>query len=151
MNNNNMMRIKFMLLLCLLLIGFTSYAQTGTLESKNVKMKQFSLLVRVPLTYGCVQAKAVNPLWDNLIAEWKNKGVYVISFAFPGESYTVSGTEKIVKKETVIAENLKVVSNIVLQTDIIETALDFAKQCPILQYGGTVEVREIPKPIPIDK
>lgn len=112
-------------------------------------MKQFSLLVRVPNSYDTKQAKAVNPQWDKLIEKWKAKGVYILSFAFPGESYTVSGTEKMIRKETVISDNLKVVSNIVLQAENIEQALDLSKSCPILPYGGTVEVREIPKPIQI--
>ena len=101
----------------------------------------------MPETYGGEQAKMVNPQWDKLIEQWKAEGVYVLSFAFPGESYTVSGTEKFVKKETVLSDNRKVVSNIVLQSETMEQALEFAKSCPILLYGGTVEVREIPKPI----
>ncbi|MBD2767566.1 hypothetical protein IC235_06640 [Hymenobacter sp. BT664] len=146
-----MKKVKLLPLLCLLIVGLSSYTRTDTLKSRSAKMKQFSLLVRVPLTYGSEQAQAVNPLWDKLIAEWKSKGAYVISFAFPGESYTVSGAEKAVKKEAVLSGNLKAVSNIVLQADKVETALDLAKQCPILRYGGTVEVREIPKSILVDK
>ena len=104
-------------------------------------------MVRVPDSYNAEQAKAVNPLWDKLLEKWKAEGAYVLSFAFPGESYTVSGTDKMVKKETVLAGNLKVVSNIVLQAKTIEQAIELAKSCPILIYGGTVEIREIPKPI----
>lgn len=136
---------------CLMLVSCKALAQTGvdTSQSKSKKMKQFSLLVRVPNSYDTKQAKAVNPQWDKLIEKWKAKGVYILSFAFPGESYTVSGTEKMIRKETVISDNLKVVSNIVLQAENIEQALDLSKSCPILPYGGTVEVREIPKPIQI--
>lgn len=114
-------------------------------------MKQFSLLVRVPEAYGAERAKAVTPQWDELIEQWKAAGVYVLSFAFPGESYTVSGTAKTVKKETVLAGNLKVVSNLVLRAESMEQALELAKSCPILIHGGTVEVREIPKPIELTK
>jgi hypothetical protein len=110
-------------------------------------MKQFSLLVRVPVTYSSEQAKAVGPAWEKLLEQWKAESVYVLSFAFPGESFTVSGVEKVVKKESVISGNLRVVSNIVLQAETMEDALEQAKDCPILLYDGTVEVREIPKPI----
>ncbi|HEY0679984.1 MAG TPA: hypothetical protein VGD17_16985 [Chitinophagaceae bacterium] len=118
-----------------------------TSQSKSKKMKQFSLLVRVPVTYNSEQAKLVNPQWDSLLELWKQKGVYVLSFAFPGESHTISGSGKTVKKEIVLSGNLKVVSNIVIQSESIEQALELAKACPILLYDGTVEVREIPKPI----
>lgn len=110
-------------------------------------MKQFSLLIRVPITYTTEQVKLVNPLWEQLIEEWKKEGVYVLSFAFPGESYTISGAERTIKKETVLSEDLKVVSNLVVQTESMEDALKLARACPILEHGGLVEVREIPKPL----
>lgn len=110
-------------------------------------MKQFSLLVRVPETYTSEQAKAVYPEWEALLENWKNSGVYVISFAFPGESYTITGAKKEVKEETVLSNNLKVVSNLVVQVENREQALELSKSIPILVYGGSVEVREIPNPI----
>lgn len=122
--------------ICMALISGKTYAQ-----------KQYSLLVRVPDTYTTEQAKSAGPLWDKLLEKWKADGVYVLSFAFPGESYTVTGNEKAVKKETVLSGNLKVVSNIVLRAAGMEQALAFAKSCPVLLYGGKVEVREIPKPV----
>jgi hypothetical protein len=110
-------------------------------------MKQFSLVVRVPETYSTEQAKAVGPQWDTVVENWKSQGVYVLSFAFPGESHTISGSEKVIRKESVLSGNLRVVSNIVLQSETLEQALELAKACPILAHGGTVEVREIPKPV----
>lgn len=122
--------------ICMALISGKTYAQ-----------KQYSLLVRVPDTYTTEQVKSAGPLWDKLIEKWKADGVYVLSFAFPGESYTVTGNEKSLKKETVLSGNLKVVSNIVLRAESMEQALALAKACPVLLYGGKVEVREIPKPV----
>lgn len=120
-------------------------------QSNNNTMKQFSLLIRVPDTYTTEQAKSVSPKWDRLLEQWKAEGVYVISFAFPGISYTVSGKEKVIKKESVLSGNLRVVSNIVLQAETMEEALKLAGQCPVLAYGGSVEVREIPKQLVISK
>jgi hypothetical protein len=138
-----------MIIICQALICGKASAQTIITESQPKKddMKQFSLLVRVPETYGIEQAKLAGPQWEKLLKQWKTEGVYIVSFAFPGESYTVSGTEKLVKKETVLSNNLKVVSNIVLKAKTMEQALELAKSCPILLYGGSVEVREIPKSI----
>ena len=113
-------------------------------------MKQFSFLVRVPDSYNTEQAKQVNPLWDKTIEQWKADGVYVLSFAFPGKSFTVSGAEKSIKEEVVLSGKLKVVSNLVLQAETMEKALELAKSCPILLFGGSVEVREIPKSISLN-
>lgn len=122
-----------------------SQADTMITRKETITMKHFSLLVRVPETYNSEKAKLVNPQWDKLVEEWKDTGVYVLSFAFPGESYTVSGAKKEVRKEIVLANNLKVVSNVVIQAEDMEHALELAKSIPVLAYGGSVEVREIPK------
>lgn len=128
-------------------LSIKAFAQAGTaaIQSKNNQMKQFSLLVRVPVTYTTEQARLTGPLWDKTVEEWKAKGVYILSFAFPGESYTVSDAGKEIKKEAVISNNLRVVSNIVLQAADKDQAIELAKACPILAHGGSVEIREIPK------
>ncbi|BAV06385.1 hypothetical protein FLA_2401 [Filimonas lacunae] len=62
----------------------------------------------------------------------------------PGESYVVAGADKQVRKEAVTENNLKLVSNVFLRAASIEKAVELAKDCPILAYGGSVEVKEIP-------
>ena len=132
-------------IISLVLLGFYSYAQINNSKTKMKKMtKEFSLLVRVPLSYSTEQAKAVGPEWIKVIDQWKKEGVYVYSFAFPGESHVVAGPTKSIKKETVVANNLRVVSNIILRAKGIKDILELAKDCPVLAHGGTVEVREIP-------
>ena len=108
-------------------------------------MKEFSLLVRVPVSYTSEQVKAAGPKWDALLDKWKADSIYIISFPFPGEGYIVSGAEKSIKKGAVISENLRVVSNLFIRAINIESAVDLAKACPILDFGGSVEVREIPQ------
>lgn len=114
-------------------------------------MKQFSLLVRVPNSYNSDQAEEVFPEWEKLLDEWQKSGIYVLSFAFPGESYTVSGATKTVKKETVLSDNLKVVSQVIIHANDMPHTLELAKKIPVLPHGGSVEVREIPKPIVLTK
>ncbi len=143
-------------LLCLSLFSIKADAQTNaTLPKSSLQksdvMKVFSLLVRVPVTYTTEQAKKAGPLWDVALEHWKATSVYVTSFAFPGESYVVAGPDKSIREETVLSGNLRVVSNIVLRAATMEAALELAKDCPVLAYGGTVEVREIPRGVqPVD-
>lgn len=107
-------------------------------------MKEFSFLVRVPVSYSREQVSAAGTKWNLLIEKWKSDGIYMISFPFPGDGYVVAGKNKVIKKEAVITDNLKVVSNIFLRAKDMESALELAKTFPILEYEGTVEVREIP-------
>jgi hypothetical protein len=140
-------------IICLTLLSCKTYAQTNTSNSqteikKTTNMKEFILLVRVPVTYSSEQAKAVNPQWDIVLQKWKADNVFVTSFVFPGESYALSGADRLVKKEPVVSDNLKIVSNIILRATSLENVVELAKACPVLEHGGTVEVREItPRPI----
>ncbi|MEX6686340.1 hypothetical protein QTN47_02480 [Danxiaibacter flavus] len=106
-------------------------------------MKEFMLLVRVPLSYSSELAKAVGPKWDKVLENWKANDVYVTSFPFPPEGFSITGIERTIKKEWIIADDRKVVSAIVLRAATFEAALELAKDCPILDHDGSVEVREI--------
>ncbi|MEO6549745.1 MAG: hypothetical protein ABIN94_17215 [Ferruginibacter sp.] len=137
-------------IICFTLFGCKTYSQINaanlsTLIKKQTKMKEFSLLVRVPLTYTIEQAKAVAPKWDALLDQWKRDSVYVISFPFPGEGFIILGSEKIIKKGVVVSDNLRAVSNLFIRALDMERAIELAKDCPILAFGGSVEVREIPQ------
>jgi hypothetical protein len=112
---------------------------------KSTNMKEFSLLVRVPVTYTAEQVKSASPKWDALLDQWKADDIYITSFAFPGEDYVVSGSEKSIEKKAVVSDNLRVVSNLFIRAVTMEKAIELAKSCPILEFGGSVEVREIPQ------
>lgn len=134
-----------------LALAFPSQAQSSLSnnETKTSKMKEFSFLVRVPVTYTREQVAAANVKWSALLEQWKKDEIYITSFPFPGEGFVVTGKEKTVTKESVIANNLRVVSNVFLRAKDFDQALELAKTFPILAYNGTVEVREIPpRPAP---
>jgi hypothetical protein len=106
-------------------------------------MKEYILLIRVPVGYGPEQAQQVNPRWEAVLEHWKKEGVFVTSFVFPTDSHVISSPDRMSKKEMVVADNLKVVSTIVIQASDTESALEWAKMAPVVDYGGTVEVRVI--------
>lgn len=116
------------LLIALLLIAGTA--------QKSQPMKAFVVLVSVPSTYTTAMAKSVNPKWEKAIVDWKASGHYITSFAYPGESRTIN------------QNNSRQVSSILLRAENIEEATELAKACPVLAYGGSVEIREIPKGAP---
>jgi hypothetical protein len=108
-------------------------------------MKQFSLLVSVPESNDSEHAKEINPQWDELVQQWKWEGICVKSYSFPESGYTISGVDKARKQEFTQSDGLKTVSNVIIQAYTMQDALALAKSCPVLLYGGAVEVREIPQ------
>jgi len=106
-------------------------------------MEQFSFIVRVPGTYSSEQVAAANEKWKALLEKWKQEKIYITSFPFPSDGSLVSGKEKIISKGSIIADGLKVVSNIFLTAEDEGSAIELAKTFPVLEYGGTVEVRKI--------
>jgi hypothetical protein len=105
-------------------------------------MKEFILIVRVPLIYSPEDAKSVRVLWDALTDEWKAAGIFVSSFVFPSKGFVISKDGSTLVQETVVSKGLKIVSVIVLRAFNYEEVIEKAKQCPILKQKGMVEVVE---------
>ena len=118
--------------------------ETKHSTTKTTGMKEFILLVRVPADYSTEQAKAAGPKWDVVTNKWKADGIWVSSFVFPGNSFVLSGSDRQLKNEYVLANNLKVVSTIILKAESFDNAVELAKACPVLDLGGSIEVREVP-------
>ena len=108
----------------------------------NTNSKKFVLVVRVPETYDTGLAKQVAPAWDEAVEYWKDQGAYVDSFPFPQPGYVIGGSDRQLHEGLLAAGGQKVVSIVVLQAAGIAQANELAKWCPVLDYGGTVEVRE---------
>lgn len=128
----------------LLSVPLQAQSSLSNNKTKINNMKEFSFLVRVPVTYSREQVVAANVKWNDLLEQWKKDEIYITSFPFPGEGFVVAGKDKTVTKESVISQNLRVVSNVFLRAKDFDHALELAKTFPILVYEGTVEVREIP-------
>lgn len=129
-------------LFALLFTGIVAFTQPESTPVKTKNMNEYILLIRLPLPYGPEEAAAVRPRWNALTDQWKADGIFVTSFIFPSVGYVLSGNDKAVK-EQVVSNNLRVISNIVIKAADMETAVSLAKKCPILEQGGTVEVREV--------
>ena len=141
-----MKSILFTATLCLALID--AFAQSNNKPVNSNYMKEYSFIVRVPVTYSREQVQQANTVWTKLLEQWKASDIFVTSFPFPGEGFVVSGKEKVTKKESVLSDNTRVVSAIFLRAEDFDKALELAKTFPVLEYGGSVEVREVFKPAP---
>jgi len=105
-------------------------------------MKEYILLVRLPVNYSAADAAAVRGKWTALTDRWKAANIFITSFVFPAEGYVVS-PDKTAKKASVVSDDVKMVSSIVVHAASIEDALVLAQECPVLEQGGTIEVREV--------
>lgn len=141
-----------LLLITMSIIG--AMARNSKLISSSSKtsphMKAFVVLVKVPLTYTTELARSVNPQWEKTIAGWKASGHYITSYAFPGaNSVVIDGAAKPQPRQMVASEGMRQVSNILLRAVTLEEAVELAKACPVLDHGGSVEVKEIPGGEPV--
>ena len=116
-------------------------------ETKKAKMKEYILLIRLPMNY--VHTEATKEKWNLLLQRWKADSSFVTSFVFPTEGYYLSGSEKTVHKESVVSDNRKVITTMIIRAADINEAVEKAKECPILELDGTVEVREIQQQPPV--
>lgn len=117
-------------------------------------MKEYILINRVPANYGQAEAKEVSEAWKKVTDQWRDGGIFVNSFVFPGPAINLKGNLLDQKNGDFKTNDSKIVSMIVIKTEDCENAGVLAKSSPILQQQGSVEVREImtrpPSPIPLD-
>lgn len=99
-------------------------------------MKEYMLIIRVPVTYTPDDANSVAVLWDKLTDGWKTEGIFVSSFIFPSTGFVISDGGVKAGRETVVTHGLKIVSAIVLRASDFEEVIEKVKQCPILQQKG---------------
>lgn len=127
----------------ILLTVFTAFSLSDSVS--GTPKKKFVLVVRVPEAYDKAKAEAVYPQWEQAIAYWKAEEAYVESFAFPVPGTVLSGKDRTPKPGMVTQGGQKVVSIVILLAENLDRATELAKHCPVLDHGGTVEIRERPE------
>ncbi|GAB4035722.1 hypothetical protein GCM10028774_26010 [Spirosoma jeollabukense] len=88
------------------------------------------------------QQKLNTESWGKLIQDWKNQGVFAGSSLITKPGVLISGPEREVNQGFVADADFRVVSIIRVTAVDMEAAVDMAKLCPPLNFGGTVEIRE---------
>ena len=106
-------------------------------------MKEYILINRVPENYDRTEAQKINEAWNIVTNKWKEDEIFIYSFVFPNKGYEIAESDRVVNNGYVLTNKLKVVSVIVIKANDLESAVELAKACPILDQAGTIEVREI--------
>ncbi|BDI29969.1 hypothetical protein CCAX7_20200 [Capsulimonas corticalis] len=113
-------------------------------------MNEYVLLVRVDRSaLAPEQVQAIQSGWGPVLEKWVARGQYVTSNLIVGDGYVLSGPDRETTQGVVSGNGGAVVSTITLLAETIEEAIELAKVCPPLNFGGSVEVRLRQPPVVI--
>jgi uncharacterized membrane protein len=111
-------------------------------------MTQFIFLLRPsirPLTEEQVEQRTKQ--WRSLIFSLARQGKLVNWQVFEQEGVKVSGAGKrIIEDHPVVENNESAGGVITITAENLEEAVELSKSCPVLDYGGSVEVRPLKPP-----
>lgn len=130
---------KFILLSIFLLAGCTLFAQ------QKVK-SQYLFIIRFKADFKPASEEAVkNNIrhWQDYMTDLAKSGTLVIGYRPANDGLTISGTTKVLKSEPYTAGNELVSSVLIINAVDMDTAKEIADKCPVLEFGGSVEVRPV--------
>ena len=108
-------------------------------------MKQFIFLLRPnikPLTAEQIEERTKQ--WRALIYDLNLQGKLVAWQVFENEGVKVSGVgERIIEDHPVVENNESAGGVITITAESFVEAVELSKLCPVLDYGGSVEVRPL--------
>jgi hypothetical protein len=112
-------------------------------------MKEFMLIFSGPdyshLGFSAEQSQAQFSKWYNWVEDLKKKGNYIEGRPLVPQGKTVKGKQPVVT-DGPFAESKEIVGGyFIVNVPSIEEAVTIAKNCPDLDIGGQVEVREVMK------
>ena len=105
-------------------------------------MKDFEFILRLKAITPEIIAQ-VAPKWEVLVPKWIAEGHFVGNSVMVNEGHLISGTNRTIVNEPVKSDGLIVLDVFRIRARDLEEALELARQCPTLDAGGTVEVREV--------
>ena len=132
--------MKKYLFICLLLAG------AGHTWAQNDTSKQFMLIIRYkqPATPFPQQTLQTNiQHWNVYMGNLGKNGKIVQGFRPVQQGVTISGTQKTTLNTPYISNGEAVSSFIIIKASSLDEATQIAKECPVLELDGSVEVREL--------
>ena len=115
---------------------------------KRTIMRQFIFLLRPSVkSLSEEQIKQRTIQWRSLIFSLARQGKLVAWQVFENEGAKVSGAgNRIVEDHPVVENNESAGGVITITAENFEEAVELSKSCPVLDYGGSVEVRPLKPP-----
>jgi hypothetical protein len=112
------------------------------MEQKNEFMFVFRLEPNPNFQPTEADLAEMHQTWGAFFGGIAGQGKLVSTFQLGFEGKLIAA-DKTVTDGIYIASNETISGNMVVNADTIEEATEMAKLCPILQMGGTIEVRSI--------
>ncbi|MVM32063.1 hypothetical protein GO755_18580 [Spirosoma sp. HMF4905] len=108
-------------------------------------MNEYVFLIRFSIQKTLTpEQQALNTeKWRKLIQFWTDQGTFVGSSLITQPGFVVTGSQREVEQGVVADADFKVTSVIRVLAANLDSAVEMAKDCPTLDYGATVEVREV--------
>jgi len=133
----------------IILVSLVAFVGLGSLSAQsndNSAKKQFLLIFRFksdfsPPSQDALQANIKH--WQEYMSNLKQSGVLVSGSRPTNEGKTISGSGK-VTKESVYNLNHELVSSlIIINASSMDDASEIAKNSPIFEFDGSVEIRPL--------
>jgi len=114
-------------------------------------MKEYIFLLNSPTNpLSEADAQQMRLQWGRLTTRLREEQKFVEGYIFSATGHTVNGSpERTVMPVIFVHNNIMASGCLIIRSNSMDEALKLAQLCPILDFGGTVEVRErMPQPQP---
>jgi len=129
-----------------LVVSFTSISALLAQSNDTSLKKQYLLIFRfksdfTPPSQDAIQANIRH--WQDYMNDLKKSGKLVSGVRPNTKGKTISGSEKVTNEGAYIANHELVSSFIIINASSMDEATGIAKNCPIFEFDGSVEIRPI--------
>jgi len=118
-----------------------------TNNKKHTDMKDYVFILRLEAVTPEIEAKVV-PMWAAVIPKWAAQGHLISNTVIANEGTLFSGKDRAISHAPLNNNGQMVLAIMHIKAENMDQALELAKQCPTLDLGGSVEVREV-RPTPV--
>ena len=131
---------KLTLIIALLTFASSVFAQQAASSGKS----EFMFIIRFKADFKPTSDDAVKAnirKWQDYMGALAKSGDLVSGFRPTSSGVTISGTEKSLNKNPYVSDGLLVSSILIVRAANMDGAKEIAGNCPVYEFGGSVEVR----------
>jgi hypothetical protein len=133
---------KYILLIALVAFVASAFAQQAASSGKS----QFLFIIRYNTNFKPASKEAVQnniKKWQDYMGGLVKSGNLAGGYRPDNDGVTISGTTKSAKSTPYMSDGELVSSVLIIKADNLDAAKGIANNCPIFEFGGSVEVRPI--------